>query len=411
MWRYRLLLILLALPLVIYTGWIALREKDFRYFRERLGFTTKATPGGIWVHAASVGEVVAVMPLIQLLAKTHPDTHLTLSTNTSSGALIARRQLPAQASLHFLPIDWGWASGKFLNAVSPRCALIMETELWPNIYNHCAVRNIPLLIINGRLSIRTMRAKPWLRRLYVGCFNATRAVLARSESDRERFIELGASAAKVTVTGNIKYASTKTDTAAAMDLGRPYVLAASTHDDEELRLARLWLGLGLENTTRLLVIAPRHPKRLGAILNQLESLGTTIAIRSRNEAITPATRIYLADTFGEMPELIAGSELVFMGGSLVPVGGHNILEAGTQGKAVVFGPHMENFTLEAEEFLRAGAGLQVANEQQLADCLVRLLEHPDEVERLGRNGAALMQKNTYMAQNYLDQVVALCPEL
>ena len=198
MLRYRLALILLSLPLLLYTAWIAIRERNPRYFRERLGFTGSALRGGVWIHAASVGEVNAVMPLIQLLAERRPDLPISLSCNTPGGALVARKQLPPRAGLHFLPIDWHWATGHFLRGLSPRCALIMETELWPNLYTHCDRLNIPLIIINGRLSPRTMRANAWLRDLYRDCMSGCRAILTRSEQDSGRFIELGAEPDRVT---------------------------------------------------------------------------------------------------------------------------------------------------------------------------------------------------------------------
>lgn len=410
MWRYKLLLSIFSLPITLYLGWLALRHRDFCYLRERLGFTFKLKKtGGIWVHAASVGEINAVMPFMHLIVARYPIKPITLTTNTPTGALVARCQLPSDIELHYLPLDWEWSTRRFLDHVQPECVVIMETELWPNLYANCQKKDIPITIINGRVSQRSLKVPQWLRKLYSDCLNQVQAILARSESDKARFIEMGADPDRVKIIGNIKYAATYNQQIQPMDLGRPYILAASTHNDEELRLSKIWLSL--PENGHLLVIAPRHPHRLTTILKQLRTLTTNIAVRSQNDTITSDTQIYLADTLGELPALIAGSELVFMGGSLVPVGGHNILEVGMLGKAVVFGPYMENFMVEAQEFLSAKAGIQIHDDHALAQCLKHLFANPMQIRELGIQGKHLVQKNADIAKRYLDEFIRLRPAL
>jgi len=396
--RYNLLFRLLALPIFLYTLWQALREGGWRYLRERLGYYRK-TPqvSPIWLHAASVGEVNAALPLIQSLQQQHPERPLLLTTTTPSGARAAASKLPSTVQHVFFPIDWPGAVRRFIHRHRPRCALVMETELWPNLYTRCHTENIPLIIVNGRLSARTKRVRPWLRRLYTLCLQRVTAVLARSEQDRICFITLGVNRERSEVIGNIKFAAApRGEGVEPIDLKRPYLLAASTREGEEKLVLEAWRKSG--DREHLLVIVPRHPKRLAQILADLR--GENISIRSRGEPITESTTVYLADTFGELPGFIAGSALVYMGGSLVPKGGQNLLEAAALGKAPIFGPHMDNFLVEAEVLLSGGGAIQVENVAQLATTLQRLLADTSQREAMGEKARAEVEARRDMAERY-----------
>lgn len=403
---YNGLLRLLFLPLALYTAWLALRERELGYLKQRLGFYAEAQRRRvIWLHAASVGEVNAVLPLILQLQQQQPEQPLLLTTTTPSGARTARARLPAGVQHAYFPIDWQHGVRRFLDTYRPRCALMMETELWPNLYSECHRRNSPLLIINGRLSVRTTRVRPWIRRLYTLCLQQVTAVLARSEQDRASFITLGAARERCETIGNIKFSSApKHSGVKPIDLGRPYLLAASTRDHEEPLLVDAWHRSGSDN--QLLVIAPRHPQRRDRILTALR--GETIAVRSRGDAITGETGIYLADTFGELPALIAGAELVFMGGSLVAKGGQNILEAAALGKAPLFGPHMENFSSEAAILLTAGGALQVQDSSELAEAIKRLLTEQRVCEEMGEKARAAVEQHRDMAERYYIAIQRYC---
>lgn len=402
MWRYTLLTTLLAVPVLLHTLWQALRFRDARYFRERMGLYAGTTPcHSLWIHAASVGEVNAVMPLIHALQQRHPQLAITLTTSTPSGGSAARRQLPATARQHYLPFDWGFAVRNFLRYLQPNACLIMETELWPRLYQGCADRQIPITIINGRISPRTLRASPWMRELYAQTLRQVQHILARSDTDRARFIDLGANAETINTLGNIKFARPGGNShAAAILLPRPYLLAASTREGEELQILRAWNRI--DHGDRLLVMVPRHPQRLAGILRELQPQEANIAVRSRNDEITTATQLYIADTFGELGGFIAGADLVVMGGSLEPFGGQNLLEVARAGKALIFGPHMENFADEAQLLLEHEAAIQVHDEHELRQVMERVLADAAQRQQMGASGKALMEQRAHIVDDYLD---------
>lgn len=395
--RQYLLLLALLLPVLLgYTLWQGWRAGCAGYLRGRLGGGTCGTGKVIWLHAASVGEVNAALPLLERLLTLGP---LLVTTTTPSGAARARQLLGERVQHALLPLDYPFAVRRFLKCWQPRCALIMETELWPNLYRHCAQQAIPLLIINGRLSRRTLGAGAWLRALYRDTLQHTRIVLARSETDAKGFRELGAPHCEVI--GNIKFAAAPSAAQLQpLSLPRPFVLAASTRDGEEALLLQAWQTLRDQDLALpLLVIAPRHPQRRETILRALS--GETVALRSRGEPITPQTTIYLADTFGELANLMLTAELVFVGGSLVNKGGQNLLEPAALGKAILFGPHMENFRDEAETLLNAGAAIQVETPSALAEALAALLREPERSRQLGKNAQQEIEQRRDMADRYL----------
>lgn len=405
---YRMLFYLLSPLLIFYTAWQALHARSWRYLLQRLGIAIPLQNNRpLWIHAASVGEVKGVLPLIEALQHNHPDVPLLLSTSTPSGGQVAKARLPDGVVHCFLPIDWPGAVNRFLSAVSPRCALIMETELWPTLYTAVAGREIALLIINGRLSVKTLKAPPWLRNLYSSCMKNCRTILARSEQDRTGFITLGAQPDRVTVIGNIKFSSLRQANESPLpELQRRYVLAASTRDDEEQLIVEAWLSQQRDN--HLLVIAPRHPKRLNKILSQLRPMLSEIAVRSRDEPITETTELYIADTFGELPALISGAELVFMGGSLVDKGGQNLLEPAAFGKPIITGPHMENFSDETRLLLAHEGVIQVRDKDDLAKIFTILLADPEQRNKLGENASAVVTTHQDMVERYLSSIEEIC---
>ncbi len=417
MWQYTLLLRVLALPLLLLTLWQAARHGGRRYLTERLGLhRTRIPAGALWVHAASVGEVHTVVPLMMALRQRDPARPMLLTTVTPTGAQAAERRLGATTGvIHaYLPLDWPGAVRRFLRRTRPACALIMETEIWPQLYAACERAGIPITVINGRLSPRTLRAGRWLRARYAETLGRVHTVLARNATDQARFVALGAATARVHITGNLKFAAAlSAQRIVPLTLGRPYDLAASTHDNEEQQLAAQWLTHAPADS--LLVLAPRHPGRAPAILRQLSTLpalsghSDRIARRSRGEPVTQRTRVYLADTFGELEGFIAGARLVFMGGSLVPVGGHNILEVARQGKAVLFGPHMHNFDEEAQLLLAAHAALQFDTAPALGQALPTLFSQPDTLRHLGQRAQATLAQQQYVLDAYLTALAEACP--
>ena len=407
LFRYRLLLRLLAPLILIFNAWQAIRARDIRVFRHRLGVCLpRRNDNPLWLHAASVGELIAAQPLIAGLIKRYPDIPVVVTTVTPTGAELARQRLPEEVMHFYLPMDWPGATKRFLRAIQPRAALIMETELWPNLFLNIAQENIPLIIVNGRLSSRTRNASGWIKGLYAICLKSVNAILARSADDAEAYITLGAQADTVQTIGNIKFAQTGKQNTQTIDLGRPYVLAASTHDNEEQQLAELWQAMSEQTQGRLLVIAPRHPQRKDDILRQLKQ--SNVAIRSQNNAITDDTQIYLADTLGELEGFIRGADIVFMGGSLIPHGGQNILEPARLGKPIIFGPHMNNFIEETQSLLQANAAKQVDDKQALENAFINWLENPETANTYGQRAAQFMAQQNNVLDKYLEAISRIC---
>lgn len=406
---YKLAMPLLSLPMLLFTLWTAAKERDRQYLLQRLGLgLPQQVPYGLWIHAASVGEVNAVLPLIERIRRQYPGLAITLTTATPSGGRMARSKLPPGCVQHFLPIDWSWASLRLLRHLQPACLLVMETEIWPNLYWNFYRHSIPFMIINGRLSERTLN-NPfyWVRRLYLFLAQLVHFTLARSEIDAQRFVRLGAHPERVKVMGNIKFAANQAVQVEPIELGRPFILAASTRDDEEWRLVEAWQASAARH--ELLVIVPRHPKRLEDILRQLADKVAQLAIRSKGQAVTADTQVYIADTFGELNGFIAAADFVIMGGSFVPLGGQNILECARLGKAVVFGPHMANFADEARLFVEHQAGIQVGDTEELISQINRLSSDPASCTQLGENGRRLLAQYSHILDDYLQELQALCP--
>lgn len=399
---YRILNILLWPLWFGYTLRVARREKNTRYFWQRLGYALPVqSVSPLWVHCASVGEVNTWLPLHQLFTQQYPELHFVITTNTPTGAQIVVKHALRNTAHVYLPMDTVTAVSRFFRRIKPRLALVMETELWPELYRQCHEQNIPLVIVNARLSHKTLNANDWLKNLYAMALQGTSQVLCRTRTDADAYMALGAAESKVKVVGNLKFAATHNLQQEPPEnfTGRSYVLAASTHSDEEWQLAKLWPALNAQG--RLLVIVPRHPQRRDDILRQLQPLGLQIAVRSRGDAITSSIQIYLADTLGELASFMLQADVVLMGGSLVPRGGQNLLEPARFGKAIIVGPHMFNFAAETELFLQHQACLQVKDVEELAAVLQSCLIDPNVRIELGRNAQQLMQEQRDMAERYL----------
>ena len=406
--KYSLLLGLATVPVFFYTAWQAWRHRDIRHLTERLGLATFSKgPFDIWLHAASVGEVNAVLPLVELISQRHPQLSIIFTANTPTGGMTARNKLPGNVAFHYMPVDWQFAVERFTALVKPRAVLITETEVWPNLFLHCYHKGFHLNIINARLADSMLLKPRWIKRVYCRALEEVFWILARSDHDRDNFLAMCAKEQYMKVIGNIKFSTTGQEKAKAFSTNRPYVLAASTREGEEHLIAECWKKLSPEK--RFLIIVPRHPKRLLQVLRDIKPLGLNIAVRSRKEPITEDTQIYLADTFGELNQFIAGSQFVVMGGSFKPFGGQNILEVARAGKGVIFGPHMNNFSNEAALFLQHEAGLQVKTNAELCATIARLLSEPERADELGAQGQALIASSEDMAERYLNELETLLP--
>lgn len=361
-WRYRLLVRVLSPVLLAHTIWRSLKDGGARYFCQRLGwYGTDANRENIsqtnnlesasadhetikhkrlWIHAASVGEVFTVLPLIKSVQARSNNTSLLVTTGTPTGAAVLEQQGLTGVRHQYLPIDFSGACKRFLKQAAIDEAWIVETEIWPWLYACCAQRAIEITLINGRLSEKTSsQSNGILASSYRRALQDV-SVLARSTDDMLRFVALGAAPEKVQVAGNLKYTGTTTNKVKPSPLSQRYVLAASTHADEELQLARSWLALG---SALLLVIVPRHPER-GAVINkQLAELSASVSQRSLSKLPGEDEQIYLADTLGELQAWYQSALATFVGGSLTIRGGHNMLEPARYACPTIVGPHTHNF--------------------------------------------------------------------
>lgn len=404
--------VLAALAAPVFAGHAvvrALRDGGRHYLRGRFGHLDPATgPQPVWLHCASVGEVVTALPLLQALRETGI-APLAISTNTPTGYATARRRAGNDVRVVYLPFDRPRPLRRFLERLQPRAALILETELWPWLYSELERRRIPIALVNARLSPRTLDAPRWWRRVCADCLQRPAILLARSHDDAEGLRRLGADEQRIRVIGNLKLAAPAGDTAEAINLGPPFVLAASTHDDEELQIARAWRAAGARD--HLLAIAPRHPGRGAAIARTLAREGFTIQRRSLGQPVGGCDTIYLADTLGELTGLMAGARVVVMGGSLIPRGGQNVLEPARAGQPIVTGPHMDNFADESARLEAAGGLVRATDAAAVVATVVALLDDPDRREAMGERARALLDAEADMATRYRKALAATIPAL
>ena len=389
-----------AAPLITAGLWRrSRREGGRRFFRQRRGRDHPVRPDRpLWLHAASVGEVRTAAPLIEAILASPRRPELVLTTATATGATTTAHLFGGRLEHAYLPVDLPGPVERFLDAIRPCAAVVLETELWPNLFAAARRRDIPLVIAHGRLSRRSAEASPWVRALQAQALESVQRVLARSAGDATRFAALGVPAERIQTVGSLKWAPPAAG-AEPITLGRPTVVAASTHHDEEHQLARAWARCAADDGP-LLVLVPRHPHRGAGIAGELRARGWSVARRAAGEAPGEAS-IYVADTLGELDGFLAAADVVFVGGSLIPHGGQNVVEPARLGRAVVFGPSMENFAEESRQLLEAGGARRVADEEELAEVLAELLASPEERQALGRRAASTVRAAGNVVDDYL----------
>lgn len=417
---YDILLILFAPLILIHHAWRTVsRGRSFAGFGERFGFIApeKLVPlagkGPIWVHAVSVGETMAVKPLLRELKQRFPERPILLSTVTETGRSIAEKIAEADVVVYF-PFDFGFAVSRALRLVSPSLVIVVETEIWPNFLRLARRRGIPAVIVNGRISDRSFPRYLRFSRFFAPILSNLSALCTQSEEDARRIVAIGAPAQRVFVTRNLKYdlpVNTFTPTEREKLRNRyrlpPEALvitAGSTHAGEEEAVADSYARLVRERPGLFLVLVPRHPERAAEVGTILEGKGIPFVRRSTLDgAPEPAAGgALLVDTIGELMDLYALSDLVFVGGSLVPVGGHNLLEPASVGAPVLFGPHMHNFREITELVLAADAGGQVEDRAGLEAALRRLLADEPRRRSMGKNGIRLMAEQGGAAARHME---------
>jgi len=408
------------LPAIGYARWK--HRKSFGNIGERLGSLPTISRDGsgrsIWIHAVSVGEAMSVRPLIRVLRATYPDYRLVLSTTTVTGQKIAQSFSDEVDAVFYAPFDFDPFVRRTLDTVVPELLILVDTEIWPNLLRACRDRGVRTVLVNGRLSDKSFKRYRLVQRFMRRVLGDIDHFCVQTELWANRFVEIGADPARITVTGSLKF-----DAVGEQDVGvpsgveealmnmfsflkpRPVLIAASTLRGEDEPVLRAFCRVQAAVPDALLVIAPRHPERFDESMACAEQFGYRVHRRSEMplEESTDMT-VILLDTIGELRYLFQIASAVFVGGSLVPAGGHNLLEPAVFGKAVVVGPHMDNFAAVTDEFLKERAVLQVQTPAQLTEELVSLMSDPDRRMRLGSRAASVVAANRGATQRCMSVI-------
>lgn len=409
---YGLYSLMLALGAVA-TGpyWILQGLRGKKYFRSllsRLGWKMpewRDARRPVWIHAVSVGEVLAAKVLFAELLQAQPSLPVIVSTVTAAGQALAQKELGKAAAHLYFPFDWQFAVTRFLERFQPRAVVLMETELWPNFVRACSIGGIPVFLANGRISDRSCRRYALVRPLIADVLGRLEMLGVQTDEDARRFAALGAAKSRIRVTGNLKfdYAPAREPGAcellerigACLGLSQetlPVVVGSSMKGEEGLFL-RAFRALQARLPQTRLILAPRHPERFEEVAGLIAATGLPWERRSRlGDAAGGQARIVLLDSIGELRSVYALAEAAVIGGSFLPFGGHNLLEPAALGKAVIFGPHMNNFREAARMFLDAGAARQCGPED-LAGVLAELMENPELRRQMGRQAERILQCN------------------
>ena len=424
---YRLYSLLFSLGFILaapYYLWRRRRIKEHTGWRERFGELPVSfrqdSPGAIWIHAVSVGETLAVAGLASELQRRYPNRKIFLSHVTPAGREAGEKRLPNLAGRFYLPFDWVWTVRRVLQDIRPSVLLIVETELWPNLLRTSRAFGCRTILVNARISDKSFPGyrliRPFMRRVFE---NVSR-ICAQTAADAERFRQLGAPAERVVVTGNLKFDGR------APELGEfwlkmvqmlqarnrnPVFVAASTMPGEEALLLQAWDEIREKYSQALMILAPRHPVRFEQVAQLLQSgcrnfvRRTSLPLNCDGASLAATSaEILLLDTIGELAGVFALADVVFVGGSLVPFGGHNVLEPAFWGKPAVFGPHMNNFRDVAKLFLESHAAIEVHNAHELAQSMLRLLGDPGQAREMGQKAKQLVEEQSGATLRVLDQV-------
>jgi len=399
-----------ALPwVVLRLLWRARRERRYlQHWSERFGWyraSQRASQPVIWVHAVSVGETRAAEPLLRALRLRYADHRILLTHMTPTGRDTGTQLFGDTVERCYLPYDYPGAARRFLDAFRPRVGVLMETEIWPNLIEACAQRRVPLYLVNARLSEKSYSRYRRYPRMTRACLRALSGIAAQTGEDARRFEALQAE--HVSVTGNLKFdvlppaERVQQGQAWRSRFGaRPVLLAASTREGEESLVLDAFEAMGLPSA--LLVIVPRHPQRFDEVAQLLTQRGVRYQRRSENAPVAPDTRVLLGDSMGEMFAYYAACDVAFIGGSLLPYGAQNLIEACAVGKPVIIGPHTYNFAEATELAIAAGAAVRIDNAQGLADAARRLLTSEETIQQMGAAALAFSERHQGAAQRVME---------
>jgi 3-deoxy-D-manno-octulosonic-acid transferase len=415
----------LLLPYFVYQA--ARYRKHVTNLRQRFGYLPVSFnvdgEESIWIHAVSVGEALTARALTGELKKRYPTLRLFLSTTTVAGQQVASREIKEADAVFYFPIDFPPIVSRTLRLVRPRLFVMMETEIWPTLLRACRRAGVRALVANGRISSRSYPRYRWIRPFFRQVLDDVDRFCMQSEESARRLVRLGADPARVTITGNLKFDALPDLPAVAQDYAvprvvrffkvpdqRPVIIAGSTMRGEEILVLRAFERVRAAAPRALLVIAPRHPERFDEVERLSRDEGFRTARRTQLAIDEePAADVVVLDTIGELAHLYRAATVVFVGGSLVPTGGHNILEPAVFGRPIVFGPHMQNFREIAGVFLEARAAVRVNDGRDLERVLRQLLGDPRLRAALGRAARAIIDANRGARARTLDAIAALLP--
>ena len=424
---YTLAIVVLAVVLSPWFAYQALRYRKYvANLPQRMGYLPISFnldgDESIWIHAVSVGEVLTARALLSELRQRYPGLRIFLSTTTLSGQQVARTRLPDVDAVFFLPFDLPPFVNRTLRLVKPRLFIMMETEIWPNLLRACRRQGVRTMLVNGRISSRSYPRYRLARGFFRGVLADVDRFCMQSDESARRIIDIGADPARVTVTGSLKFESLESPALAAgrgagrvlrffrIPASRPVFMAASTLKGEEALVLSAFGALRRVQPSAMLIIAPRKPERFGEAHDLARAEGYRVLRRTELAVDSePRADVVVLDSIGELAHLFQVATVVFVGGSLVDQGGHNILEPAVHGKPIVFGPYMQNFAEIAATFLKSQAAIQVMTASELTEVVVRLAGDPVERARLGAAARALVEANRGAKPRTLDAIFNLLP--
>ena len=395
-------LFFISLPLILLRlAWRGFRAPAYwQRWPERFGHGPKLNQPKsiIWLHAVSVGEVEASRPLIKALQEQYPSYRLLITTMTPTGSDRVKMLFADTVEHCYLPYDLPFAVNRFLNRYQPRMGIIMETEIWPNLLLTCRKQAIPLILANARMSDLSDKGYARFANFTKHVLQSLRFIATQGQHDRTNFEKLGADITQIHAIGNLKFEislpASLTEQAAAMrdmwDTNRPVWIAASTHEGEDEFILNASKQVRGQFPNLLLILVPRHPERFDRVTSLAHRSGFTTLRRSENKPCSSGIQVLVVDSMGELPLFYAASDVAFVGGSLTPQGGHNILEPAALGRPVIIGPHYFNFKEITEQFLGADAAIEVQNTEELASSVIQLLKEPERRAQIGEAGLKLI---------------------
>jgi 3-deoxy-D-manno-octulosonic-acid transferase len=402
-------------------------RKYIRNLRQRLGYLPVSFnvdgEESIWIHAVSVGEALAARALAGELKNRYPSLRLFVSTTTVAGQQVAAHEIAQADAVFYFPLDFPFIVRRTLRLVNPRLFIMVETEIWPNLLRACRRAGVKTAVVNGRISARSYPRYRLVRPLFTRVLADIDTFCMQSRESAGRLIDLGAEPARVRVTGNLKFDALRAAAAVVPDRGkprvlrffdvpenRPVVIAGSTMAGEETLVLRAFERVRASAPSALLIIAPRHPERFDEVERLARDEGFRTARRSQLTIDEdPQADVVVLDTIGELAQLYRLASVVFVGGSLVPTGGHNILEPAAFGRPILFGPHMQNFSEIAATFLAERAAIEVRDEWELEAAFRELLGNPARRNALGRAAQAIVDGNHGARDRTLEAIAAVLP--